>query len=259
MTELGEGLEALYRSCDFGDRLRSDPVRFPRRYGEPGDAEVAGLLAATYAFGRVELFGSVLERLLDHVGPSPRAWVLAYDGGSMAAFEYRWLKAARLEAFVRRLRAALEGHGSLEAIAVGGFDGSLASSLEALADVLGPELARPSRGSACKRLCMWLRWMVRPPTEGVDLGLWQLPPSALVVPLDVHVSRIARLLGLTRRKTDGWRTALDITDSHRALDPEDPVRFDFALAHLGISGACLGRFSPDHCPRCTLRSVCSAE
>ncbi|HJN75404.1 MAG TPA: TIGR02757 family protein [Myxococcota bacterium] len=258
MTELRAGLEALYASCDFQARLATDPVRFPRRYSDPGDIEVAGFLAATYAFGRVELFGAVLERLLASMGPSPRDFVETYDGASLASFEYRWLKAARLQALIRSMRLVLAERGSLEAVAVEAFDGGLASCLEALGDALGPEVARPSKGSACKRMCMWLRWMVRPPTEGIDLGTWDLPSSALVVPLDTHVARIARLVGLTTRKTDGWRTALDITRGLSELDPVDPVRFDFAIAHLGISGACRGSHDAELCPPCSLRGSCSA-
>ena len=258
MTELRDGLEALYASSDVQGRLASDPVRFPRRFLDARDQEVAGLVAATFAFGRVDLFGPVLERLLAAMGPSPRDWVDAYDGAPLGAFEYRWLKARRLELFFAGLRDVLTKRGSLEAIAVEGFDGTAASSLEALGQALGPELARPSKRSACKRMCMYLRWMVRPPIEGIDLGIWDLPASALVIPLDTHVSKIARLLGLTARRTDGWATALDITASLAELDPSDPVRFDFAIAHLGISGACIGRASEDHCPRCVLRACCSA-
>ena len=258
MTEpVGPGLEALYASCDFEARLVSDPVRFPRRYTAPRDIEVAGFLAATYAFGRVDLFGAVLERLLDAMGPSPRDFLDRYDGAPLGRFEYRWLKSARLERLFRRLRIVLDEHGSLGEVAIQGFDGSMAGSIEALADAIGPEVARPSKGSACKRMCMWMRWMVRSDAEGIDLGIWDLPASALVVPLDVHVARISRLVGLTQRKTDGWRTAEDITRSLASFDPDDPVRFDFALAHLGISGGCIGRFSEAHCPRCALRPACS--
>ncbi|MBW2258057.1 MAG: DUF2400 family protein, partial [Deltaproteobacteria bacterium] len=120
-------------------------------------------------------------------------------------------------------------------------------------------LPSPTGGSACKRWNMFLRWMVRPPTEGIDLGLWDsLPPSALVVPLDTHVLRIARLVGLTRRRDGSWRTAAEITANLRLLDPDDPVRFDFALAHLGISGACKGRRDEAVCSACPLRPVCVA-
>jgi uncharacterized protein (TIGR02757 family) len=119
-------------------------------------------------------------------------------------------------------------------------------------------LTSPDDGSACKRLNLFLRWMVRP-DDGVDLGPWTaLTPADLVVPLDVHVLRISRFLGLTRRSDASWRTACEVTDGLARLDPADPVRFDFALSHLGISGACRGARHPDACPLCPLDPVCTA-
>ncbi|HMV65800.1 MAG TPA: DUF2400 family protein, partial [Myxococcota bacterium] len=113
--------------------------------------------------------------------------------------------------------------------------------------------------SGLKRWHLLLRWMVRPPTEGVDLGLWTtLHPRDLLIPVDTHVGRIARLLGLTARADASWRTAEEITAALRAFDAEDPVRFDFALAHVGISGGCLGHRHPAVCPTCPLSPVCRA-
>ncbi|MEM6929588.1 MAG: DUF2400 family protein, partial [Myxococcota bacterium] len=117
-------------------------------------------------------------------------------------------------------------------------------------------LPRPSDGSATKRWWMILRWLVRRP-DGVDRGLWtSRAPSELVIPLDTHVLRIARYVGLTARKDGSLRTALEITAGLRAIDPDDPVRFDFALAHLGISGGCKGRPDPV-CRPCPLRGLCT--
>jgi uncharacterized protein (TIGR02757 family) len=102
---------------------------------------------------------------------------------------------------------------------------------------------------------MLLRWMVRP-AEGIDLGLWRLPARALVLPLDTHTHRIARYVGLTARNDASWRTAVEITDALAMLDPLDPVRFDFALAHLGISGQCRREYDAEICTRCALFPVC---
>jgi uncharacterized protein (TIGR02757 family) len=119
-------------------------------------------------------------------------------------------------------------------------------------------LPEPARGGAAKRLCMYLRWMVRP-DDGVDLGLWSCrAPADLVIPLDTHVARISRRLGLTRRRTAGWSTAREITEALRRLCPEDPVRYDFALAQLGISKDCVHRADPVRCPRCDLQGLCAA-
>jgi uncharacterized protein (TIGR02757 family) len=119
-------------------------------------------------------------------------------------------------------------------------------------------LPRPADGSACKRPLLFLRWVARP-DDGVDLGLWTaLDPARLVVPLDTHVHRIGYWIGLTSRRTASWRTALEVTAALRALDPADPTRFDFALAHLGISRDCPGRPEPRACTPCPLRAHCRA-
>jgi hypothetical protein len=117
-------------------------------------------------------------------------------------------------------------------------------------------LPSPEDGSACKRLNMMLRWLVRP-DDGIDLGVWEhVPAHRLVVPLDTHVGRIARFVGLTSRTDGSWRTAREVTDGLARFDPRDPVRFDFALAHLGISGRCRGRYDAPVCRACPLFGVC---
>jgi uncharacterized protein (TIGR02757 family) len=114
----------------------------------------------------------------------------------------------------------------------------------------------PAAGSACKRLCMYLRWMVRP-ADGIDLGLWHdIPPAKLVMPVDAHIQRIGRYLRLTSRKQADWRMAREITAALRKLDPDDPVKYDFSLCHLGISAGCGGR-DPLRCPGCPIATVCA--
>jgi uncharacterized protein (TIGR02757 family) len=113
----------------------------------------------------------------------------------------------------------------------------------------------PAGGSACKRLCMLLRWLCRP-DDGIDLGLWwAVSPARLVLPLDTHTARIARLLGLSARCNSDWKMALEVTASLRRLDPTDPVRFDFALAHLGISEGCTGK-KGEVCIPCPVAGMC---
>ena len=119
-------------------------------------------------------------------------------------------------------------------------------------------LPSPADGSACKRWNMMLRWLVRP-DDGVDLGLWKhIPTHRLVVPLDTHVGRIARVVGLTTRTDGSWRTAREVTDGLAMLNAKDPVRYDFALAHLGISGKCRGKYVASICGGCPLFAVCVA-
>jgi uncharacterized protein (TIGR02757 family) len=142
--------------------------------------------------------------------------------------------------------------------------GDFRESLARLADVLRGSatdrstrhlVSDPRAGSACKRLVLYARWMVRP-ADGVDLGLWPISPSDLVIPVDTHVHRISRNLGLTDRRTASWATAEEITAGLRKLDPEDPVKYDFALCHLGVSRDCPSRPDTDKCATCVLRDVC---
>ena len=113
----------------------------------------------------------------------------------------------------------------------------------------------PSNGSACKRLTMFFRWMVRGPDD-IDFGLWRfIDPSRLVIPVDSHIARMSRMLGLSARRSPDWKMALEITESLRLLDPDDPLRYDFALVRPGIVGACTKAINGD-CPECSLNGVC---
>ena len=235
---LGDALEALYAQTDFTARIQRDPVRAAHRYSDPLDQEVAGLVSA--------LFADV---------------------------SYRWNRGPDVVHLCEGLQGVFTNHASL---------GSLArergqDTIETLVGVIHDEAAkaaglepselprgfrswmtRPSKGSACKRWAMYVRWMVRSDREGVDLGLWGVPASGLTIPVDVHVLRISRFIGLTDRKDGSWRTAEAITARLRELDPVDPVRFDFALAHLGISGLCVGH-KREECSACPLEPYCSAS
>lgn len=284
---LGAYLDRLVAGLDTDARLAADPVAFPRRYTDPADREVAAILAASLAYGRVAAFRPVLDRLfvLADAAGGPRRWVDGFeparDGIPLRPMIYRWNRGVdfvllltalnRLYRTVPSLEQHLVGDDLPAALdrLVGTIRTAAVASAEAcdVAAVSFDDLPRgfrtlvptPSDGSATKRWWMFLRWMIRSPDDGIDLGLWRTwRPSALVVPLDTHVLRISRFLGLTARTDGSLRTALEVTASLRQLDPDDPVRFDFALAHLGISGACRGRRDDTICPACPLHDVCTA-
>lgn len=251
--------------------LARDPLRFPRRYRAPRDVEIAAVAAAMLAFGRVDLFGPVIERLLGVLDArgGPTAFTERFDDSdarALAGIAYRWNRSGDFVLLFRTLNAVYRSHPSLGALfAPGPARASLGGAIDALRALAPPETTRgfrtwlphPDEGSACKRWLMLLRWMVR--RDGLDLGLWaHLSPRDLVIPLDTHVMRLSRLLGLTARTDAGWRTAEEVTAGLRRLDPDDPVRFDFALAHLGISGACLGFRDVTICPACPLEPACRA-
>jgi uncharacterized protein (TIGR02757 family) len=255
-------LERLDAGLDRTARISADPVEFPRRYPDPGDAEVAGLVAASLAYGRADVFKPVVARVLAAMGPSPAAFAASFarapDRGFFAGAVYRFNRPPDLAALVAAVGHVRSHHGSLGArfTALFGEEGGDARALRpALARFArelraSPPVASLLRGrgrrgflhllpdpagpGASKRWNLYLRWMVRGP-DAVDLGLWRgVPPSALVVPLDTHVHRVARALGLTARKDASWRTAEELTSALRRIDPLDPVRFDFALCHLGM-------------------------
>lgn len=277
-------LDALHAGVDLGERIAADPVEFPRAHADPGDAEVAGLVAVSLAYGRADLFKPVVARVLAAMGPSPARFAEAFAARpDRAVFEgivYRFNRPADLAALVAAAGHVRRQHASLGARfralfeAAGGGPGALRPALAGLAAELrgappvapllrgrGPRglrhlLPDPAGPGASKRWNLYLRWMIRGP-DGVDLGVWPgVPPAALVVPLDTHVHRVARALGLTRRRDASWRTAEEITAALRQIDPEDPVRFDFALCHLGMSGRCPARRDAVRCAACALRTAC---
>lgn len=269
---LGASLTALLAGVNAPAGVARDPIRFPRRYSAPGDVEVAGAFAASLAFGRVDLFGPVVEAVLAeadrHGGPAAFADALLDqpDPPAFAGLYYRWLDGADLAAALRTFARARRAAGSLGAcFPRGPARASLGAAITELrrhlpadaSPALRTLFAHPDDGSACKRWCMLMRWFVR--REAPDLGLWtHLSPADLVIPLDTHVFRVAGFLGLTDRATPGWATAEAITASLRRFDAADPVRYDFALAHLGISGACLGHRDAVVCPTCPLDAACRA-
>lgn len=239
----GERLALLERAHDRAASLALDPVRFARRYADPRDREVAALLAAMLAFGNVKAIGASVEALLAALGPRPARGAREVAAGRRRlprGLYHRWLRGPRLSGLVAAAGRALDERGSLEALFMAGFDAArdadTGPALARFAAALGtPVFPSPARGSACKRPCLFLRWVARP-DDGVDLGLWRdVPPRKLVVPVDVHVARVARRLGLTRRRTAGWRMALEITEALRRFDAEDPLRYDFDMVYADRS------------------------
>ncbi len=280
-------LEGLDARLDRSTRLAADPVELPRGYADPLDQEIAGLFSACLAYGRADVFKPLLARILVAMGSSPAAFVRSFardpDPDAFAFAVYRFNRPRDVAALAAAAGEVALRHGSLGArfaalFRDGGSDpGALRPALARFARELreAPAVAALLRGrgprgllhllpdaagpGASKRWNLYLRWMVRGPDE-VDLGAWRglVPPSALVVPLDTHVHRVARCLGLTRRPDASWRTAEEITAALREIDPADPVRHDFVLCHLGMSGACPARRDPARCAECPLREACGA-
>ena len=270
-------LRELHATFDHQRRRAVDPVEFAHRYRRREDIEVAALLSASLAYGRVDLFRPKLAALFEAMGPSPGDFAASFDPRRHArvfeGFRYRFNVPADLAVLTAGAGALLRRGGSLES----GFDAQLplqealsgfAATLRgvpraAIERALGPVrglahlVPEPLRGSTSKRLLLFMRWMVRGP-DGVDFGLWRtVSPARLVIPLDTHIARMSKHLGLTARRDLSWRTAVEVTDALRLVDARDPVKFDFALCHFGMSGDCPLRPEALHCRACLLRGACN--
>ena len=243
-----DDLLARYHREDVADR---DPIRFVR--GRPGlaDRELAGLVAALLAYGRVEQLLKSIGRVMVRLDPCPSSTIdscadLRGLERRLGRLSHRWTTGGEIAALLWAARGLQHGHGSLDAwmdhcrAPRGGdirpalsrwVDGLLCRAPALKGTGLLPD---PAGGSACKRLFLFLRWMVR--RDEVDPGGWtSLAPAELIIPVDVHVFRAARALRLTRRRQANLRAALDITRALRRFDPTDPVKYDFALAHAGMA------------------------
>src|SRR4030042_6372843 len=255
MRRASEALKASPRPEGAAD-LASDPVRFPHRFEDRADVEVAAFLAAAFAFGNVVQILVCLERMFGALGPSPHAALTArrpLSPSRITGLSHRFISGEGVHRFLLCVRAALLEHGSLEALYRRCTEREdcdprlrMAAFLARFRESWGRRIARergflfpdPRKGSACKRHNLFLRWVVRA-GDGVDLGIWTaLSPRHLIVPLDTHMARLGKWLGLRGRNTADWRMAEEITDAFRAGCPEDPVRFHFALTRIGILKAC---------------------
>lgn len=272
-------LDNLYRTFDHTESA-TDPVHIVRRYRKPEDREIVGFCAAALAFGRVASVLQSIEALLSVMGPYPAAFVRTFsparDAARIEPLVHRWIRGRDLVALLLVLQRMLRESGSIEAFFVAGDDPSapdVSAALDSftqralqtdLREAYGQRVPkrpgvcyffpRPSAGSACKRLNLFLRWMVR--RDEIDLGIWtKVSPARLIVPLDTHVIRLGHCLRLTRYLSPGWKMAAEITASLRALDPVDPVRYDFAICHVGMMNAC-GYGKPQGDRQCPLKGVC---
>lgn len=252
MEPLRESLDSLYLKLNRRRFVHPDPLEFLYRYDSAQDQEIAGLVSACLAYGRVAQILSSVGRVLDPMGESPRGFL---DGtpeadisSIFAGFVHRFTSGRELAALLIGVKRALSRYGSLEELfrrGQGAGDETILPALSAfvaglrvLSESGCPSLMpSPQDGSACKRLNLYLRWMAR--ADAVDPGPWKKVSAArLVVPLDTHMHRISRALGLTKRKQADLKTALEVTRAFRELRPPDPVRYDFALTRLGIRKDC---------------------
>lgn len=241
-------LETLYARYNRKEYIHPDPLEFLYQYEDTRDREIAGLLAACLAYGRVNQILKSVASVLHPMGASPLEFVMGNSPNDFREtfknFKHRFTTGEQMASFLKGIRKVLRSFGSLQACFLSGMSERDTTVLPALTLFvrelsastgynLDMFLPSPEKGSACKRLNLFLRWMVR--SDAVDLGGWTgIEAARLIIPLDTHMHRIGRLLGLICRKQADMRSALEMTEHFRRLTPQDPVRYDFALTRLGI-------------------------
>jgi uncharacterized protein (TIGR02757 family) len=266
-TELRDTLELLYARAERS--TAPDPIALVRRYEQPDDREVAGWIASAFAYGRVRQILTSVARLLDFLGPRPGRAVAGrtFEAGELDFFRHRFHGPADAASLLSVIGETIRREGSVRGFFERRFapDRTVFGMLNRVSDEIlswrppSPTLQfllpRPGDGSACKRWNLYLRWMVR--SDAMDFGLWHgIPASALIVPTDTHIHRVSRRLLLTRRKSADWKTAAEITARLARLDPDDPVKYDFALCQLGVLEVCRTKPRLSDCPACPARRVC---
>ena len=267
-----EVLERLYKKYNRFELIEPDPLQFVYRYSKPRDMEVAAFLSAALAYGRVAQIEKSLNNLLNRLGKHPFEFVVNFNDSKrdiLTDFKHRFTSGEDIADLLELLRKVISEHGSIESFFALGYNQSDENIIPALSRfcsrILGEYgkgyskglsylLCQPENGSACKRLNLFLRWMVR--SDEVDTGLWKsIAPAKLIVPIDVHMGRLCRILGFYDSKTVSLSAAIKITKAFAEIQVNDPVKYDFALSRVGIVKSCNGKYRPQ-CEECELLEFC---
>ncbi len=247
--EIKYKLEKLYSKYNHRSFVHPDPLEFLYSYNEIKDREIAGIIASSLAYGRVGQILKSTGHILKKMGPSPYEFLMVSDLDRLkqrfAGFKHRFTVGDEVACLLYAARSMIKDFGSLNNAFLAGYDEKDSNTIPAVLDfcenisILSNDSCRsliPSHlgGSAFKRLNLFLRWMVR--NDGVDPGGWTgISPSKLLIPLDVHMHRISRSLGLTSRKQADIKTVIEVTGSFKNIEKNDPIRYDFALTRIGIN------------------------
>ena len=276
IAQIRDVLEKLYKKYNRRELISPDPLQFLYRYSNPADIEITAFLASALAYGRVQQIEKSLDNLLGRMGDSPSEFVINFDKDkrrTLKDFKHRFTTGDDISDLLTLLRTIINRYGSIERYFALGYNPddkniipALSEFCNSLLDIhaaghkgqtthgLKYLLVSPNGGSACKRLNLFLRWMVR--DDDVDAGLWKsIDKAKLVVPIDVHMGRLCKILGLYDRKTVSLSAAAEITESFAEIEPADPVKYDFALSRIGILENCNGRRRKG-CELCELFGFC---
>ncbi len=249
-SELHEVLDALESKYNCADFIENDPISIPHSFSEREDIEIAGFLVSLIAWGNRRMILRSAHSMIERMDNSPAQFIKNATNQEIAqatsGFVHRTFNDTDFEAILLSLKELIKEYGSLGNFFEQSFleSGDIRVTIadfrrkffaDRLLDRSLRHISSIEKGSACKRLCMYLRWMVRRDNRGVDFGLWQqIPASALYIPLDVHSAREGREFGLLKRKSNDWLAVEELTCALRTFDAQDPVRYDFALFGLGV-------------------------
>lgn len=282
MEKLKTRLDKLYAAFDL-KFLSPDPLEFVHKFKKPEDREVVGLIASSLAYGQVERILESIRNVLEKMDNQPYGFVVNFnpkrDAKKFDGFVYRFNTGKDIACLVYFAKQMIEESGS-----IGGFflkeynktDTDIKNALISFSErtlsldsspIYGKKnlpknagvrffFPSPEDGSPCKRLNLYLRWMVRN-GDNLDFGLWKgVSPDKLIIPLDTHIARISQNIGLTKRKSPDWKMAEEITENLKRLDAKDPVKYDFALCRLGILKHCPKKKDFKKCEKCLIKKVC---
>ena len=257
MENLKEKLEEIYNSFDFDKAIQHDPIKFPKKHNNPLDIEVSAFIASSFAYGSIICFCNFLEEIFEIMGKSPADFVINFQPSWLIEklkIKYRFSSVHDIVAFLFILQRMLKKGPSLEIYfnhpeltnnsTISKISNFVNEALNIdLTPIYGKNIKtkgllhffpKPEKGSPCKRINLFLRWMVR--HQDIDFGLWKIiKPSELIIPLDIHVLRVSKKIELTKRNVQNLKTAIEITESLKKLSPSDPLKYDFILCHGDIN------------------------
>ncbi len=248
IRSVAELLEEKFVQYNRPSFIKADPISVPHRYSLKEDREISGFLAATIAWGQRKSIVQSAMKLMVLMDDAPYDFVMNFSESDLKRFDgfvHRTFNYTDISVFLYALKNIYQVHGRMEkvfadGIKMGGMDHAIAHFRDVFFEVphasrTRKHVSNPLSGSCAKRINMYLRWLVRNDGRGVDFGIWKsIRPDQLICPLDVHSGRVARRLGLLKRKQDDWKAAIELTENLRLLDPSDPVKYDFALFGLGV-------------------------
>ena len=248
--KLKQKLEYLYKAFDKS-QLMPDPLQFPHLFENEKDIEIMAFIASVFAYGNVKQIINSLNMFLILSDKKPYNFITNYESRRANNFIHRFYSSKDITQLFQLLKIAFEEYGTLKKLFLVGYNKKNENLKNAITEFNQFFLIKaqskfgkiskglkfmfplPEKGSACKRINLFLRWMIR--NDDLDFGLWEeIPPSKLIIPVDTHIAKICKQLKLTKRKNVSWKMAEEITNNLKKFDPDDPVKYDFALCHIGM-------------------------